>query len=148
MKLRISSLPKCAKFGNLDYDELVQNISGLQNLMPYVFRKPISCSIRKAVNGWADQIAEITMTALNPATGTIWSQTFGILNYGAISYAGGQMDAAWFWKRNYFNKMIRIITYWLSQNDINSIKKRIQTRNAVFAEELITRTYKFESPAL
>lgn len=148
MKMRISSLPKCAKFGNLDYDELVQNINGLQNLMPYVFRKPISCSIRRANNGWNDEVAEITMVALNPATGTIWSQTFGILNFGGISYAGGQLSAAWFWKSKYVNKMIRIITYWLSQNDINSIKGRIQTRNAVFAEELISRTYKFESPAL
>lgn len=147
MKKRISSLPKCAKFGNLDYDELVHNINGLQELMPYVFRKPISCSIRKANNGWRDEVAEITMVALNPATGEIWSQTFGILNFGGISYSGAQMSAAWFWKSNYVNKMIRIIRFWLSQNDINSIKGRIQARNAIFAEELKTRTYKFEYPA-
>jgi hypothetical protein len=146
MKNKISSLPLWPVIEELNQDDLCASIDSLNSLMPFVFRRPLSCAIHRRNSDGL--IAELTMDAINPANGIIWHQTFKIYEHGGIGIVGGQQDAAWRWKWSYFNKCNRIIRYWLSEyGSLTKSKIRVQERAGLYASELMRRTATATAPA-
>jgi len=138
-KMKLSNIPNRTKFSDIDIKHLEQNIAHLQELMKLVFRKPLSCHIIEATKNKSNgQIALVYMTAVNQATDQIWSQQINIYEDGALGINGGQMDAAWTWKFSYLNKTMRIIRFWMSENDG---RNRMQKRNGLIKQELFERTF-------
>ena len=78
------------------------------------------------------------MTAVNPATDQIWSQQINIYEGGTLGINGGQPEAAWRWKFTYLNKILRIIRFWLSENDG---RNRSEKRTDLIKQELFERTF-------
>ena len=140
MKTKISSLPKWRPVvEELNLDDLCVSIDSLKSLMRFVFRRPVSCAVHKRFSHGL--IAQVDMVAINPANGLTWIQSFNIYKNGGIGINGGQNDAAWKWKFSYFNKCLRVIRYWLSENGgLTKSMARIQERTALYKYELIRRT--------
>jgi hypothetical protein len=136
--MQLSSIPISVNTTDIDIKYLEQNISQLKELMTLIFRKPLGCHIVKTTKLAHNQLAIIHMTAVNPATDQIWSQQINIYEGGALGINGGQPDAAWRCKPKYLNKTMRIIRFWLSENDG---RKRSEKRTHLIAQELFERTF-------
>ena len=139
MKAKISSLPRWSVVEEVELDDLCASIDSLKSLMSFVFRRPVSCAVHKRFSHGL--IAQVDMVAINPANGLTWVQSFNIYKNGGIGINGGQNDAAWKWKFSYFNKCLRVIRYWLSENGgLTKSMIRVQERTGLYTSELIRRT--------
>lgn len=146
MKTKISSLPKCSVIEEINLDDLCASTDSLKSLMRFVFRRPLSCAVHKRFSHGL--IAQVDMVAINPANGNTWVQSFNIYKDGGIGINGGQNDAAWKWKFSYFNKCIRVLRYWISENGgLTKSMIRVQERTGVYVSELIRRTAAASAPA-
>ena len=134
MPNKLCQIPINPKLGCVDFLDLKNNISMIDDLLKLVFAVPINSIFKKL----DETTYELSIRALNPANDTVWVQHFNIYREGFIGVNGGQQKAAWVWRRGYCNKLLRIINFWLSENKAELYsEKRIQHRNSLIKQELL-----------
>ena len=123
----------------LTYDDMLTSKSMLDEGMKHVFRHFVSVEVKPWIDGLGNHVYKVDIVALNQSS--IWRQHIIIGDTMTLTVYGGQIQAAWVHNRNYYNKIMRVISHWLATTaEYKMGLERQKIRMATLKAELISRT--------